>query len=110
MVNRELITKEIILRKKHGGRRRTRVTVFEILSHIKGEHLTQYFEQYGEILNVSPDRKYDEWFDIRLPPFPTVWLLGPDYSSDSRYVGSAARLVTRPFLVRKQGLWDFGPC
>lgn len=36
VVDRELITKGLILRTKYRGRRRTRVTIFEVPLHIKG--------------------------------------------------------------------------
>lgn len=47
MINRELITKDLILCTEYRGMRKTRVAVYKVPARVKGEALAVYFKKFG---------------------------------------------------------------
>ena len=67
LTKRDLHTKDFILRVVYLGRRRTRVTVFEIPRYVDGETIGAFLMTFGNIVGVSPDSKRGEWkFELML--------------------------------------------
>ena len=67
LTKRDLHTKDHILRVVYLGRRRTRVTVFEVPRYVNGETVGAFLLTYGDIVGVSPDYRRGEWrFELML--------------------------------------------
>lgn len=60
IINRELITKDLILRMEYRGMRKTSVAVYEVPALVKGEALAAYFKQFRQIISVFSDHKLGE--------------------------------------------------
>lgn len=82
MLSRELVTKDLIFRTEYGG---------------GGEHLVVYLDQYGEILDISTDRK--PRMEIRYQARQAgIRLCSP---TDGYYSRSETDWSLDPFLLRE---------
>lgn len=58
VVNKELITVDVILCTEYSGMKNTRVAMYEVPLHMNWEVLAIYLKQYSQIINISSDHKH----------------------------------------------------
>lgn len=85
VVNKELITKNLILRTEYKGMRKTSIGVYEFPSIVKREALAVYLKHYDQIIDIS-DLKYREWC-------LNIMLTMQAYSSDPNSLAVGERIL-----------------
>lgn len=63
----DLQSKDLIIRVEYKGHRRILGTVYEVPCFTASQQVGAYFQQYGELMEIMPDKKMEEWhFNISL--------------------------------------------
>ena len=67
LTKKPLENKEFFFRTEYMGRRRTTVSIYEVLSFLRDANLAAYMLQFGDIVSATQDGMRGEWrFDIML--------------------------------------------